>query len=79
MVPSDEVYEKGVSCATKVYQFVMEGELGKFVAIHEDSAQQLKIAMLDTKKVNKTLQRKQYMYMYTLWYCSHNNWVIQTL
>ena len=51
-MPNDELYEKGVSCATKVYQFMMEGEIGKFVVIHEDSAQPLKIALLDTKKVS---------------------------
>lgn len=50
-VPSDEVYEKGMSLATKVYQFIMEGDVGKYLVVHEDSAQPLKISLLDTKKV----------------------------
>ena len=51
-MPTDETYERGVLHATKVYQFMMEGEVGKFVAVHEDSVQPLKISLLDTKKVS---------------------------
>lgn len=49
--PTDESYERGVSTATKVYQYITDGEVGKFSVIHEDTTQPLKIAVLDTKKV----------------------------
>ena len=49
-----------------MYQFVVEGEVAKFVIIHEDSVQQLKIALLETKKVNKTVH-VQYIHVHV--YC----------
>lgn len=55
-MPTDEVYEKGMSLATKVFQFVMEGDVGKYLIVHEDSAVPLKISLLDTKKVKKIFQ-----------------------
>ena len=53
-VPSDEVYEKAVTTATKVYSYQGEDDNGQFVIVHEDKAQVLKIALLDTKKVKCT-------------------------
>lgn len=60
-VPSDEVYEKAVTMATKVYSYQGEDENGQFVIVHEEKAQILKIALLDTKKVKFVGAEKRYM------------------
>ena len=49
-VPADEVYEKAVNMATKVYQF--NTERGVYETIHENSSHMIKIGLLDSKKVS---------------------------
>lgn len=51
LVPSDESYEKGVVMATKIYQYICDGDVGKFVLFHNEQSQMLKISILDTKKI----------------------------
>ena len=37
--------------ATKIYQYICDGDVGKFVLFHNEQSQMLKISILDTKKV----------------------------
>ncbi|KAL5456970.1 hypothetical protein EMCRGX_G034199 [Ephydatia muelleri] len=48
---ADEVYERGVIAATRVYELQEEGSDLHFVPCHASSQQMLKHAMLDTKKI----------------------------
>ena len=55
-MPLDDVYEKGVNLATKIYQYTQDGSAettGKYITIHEDTPTMPKIALLDSKKVLK--------------------------
>lgn len=48
---SDEVYERGVIAATRVYELQGEGDDIQFVSCHSNSQQMLKHSILDTKKI----------------------------
>ncbi|XP_011406645.2 PREDICTED: uncharacterized protein LOC100639454 [Amphimedon queenslandica] len=53
-MPLDDVYEKGMNLATKIYQYTQDGSAettGKYIIIHEDTPTMPKIALLDSKKI----------------------------
>ena len=50
-VPSDEVHEKAVTTATRVYQLEGEGEKLHYSLIHDNTPQMVRVALLNPKKV----------------------------
>ena len=50
-VPSDEIYEKAVTVATRVYQLEGEGEKLHYSLVQENTPQMVRVALLNSKKV----------------------------
>ena len=50
-VPSDEIYEKAVTTATRVYQLEGEGEKLRYSLVQENTPQMVRVALLNPKKV----------------------------